>query len=204
MYCYYEGRRNVFGGCPCLRKVWYVHTYLHMFIHLHHFNKWGLWTLLLLLGDGKTHFINKKMKEANCHLTIAINEAFSMSRAIEEFKSIPFSSENVAIHFNFMLLPTKVKVMDKPMLILLYIRMSCIIHMYFWQDKDLQHQISVTVEAVKSFFFNMLFWGYVEDKTSGISFHFPWGQRWKLYIEVITIQCVHSVYRTLMWVFRQQ
>lgn len=74
----------------------------------------------MLLGDGKTHFIKKEMKEANCHLTIAINEAFSLSRAIEKLKSIPFSSENVAIHFNFMLLPTKVKVAVKPILILLY------------------------------------------------------------------------------------
>ena len=60
------------------------------------------------------------MKEAQFQLTIAINEAFCLSRTIEEFKSLPFSSENVAIHFNFMLLPTRVKVTVKQMLILLY------------------------------------------------------------------------------------
>ena len=46
------------------------------------------------------------------------------------------------------------------------------------------HQL---MSEVGWFFFNLLILGYVEDPTTGKSFHFPGGLSWALYIEVIHI-----------------
>ena len=40
------------------------------------------------------------------------------------------------------------------------------------------------MDEIGWFFFRMVLLGYVEDKTTGESFHFPPGPGWKLYIEV--------------------
>ena len=43
---------------------------------------------------------------------------------------------------------------------------------------------SELMEIVGWFFFDILMLGYVEDFTTGISFCFPKGLHWKVYIEV--------------------
>ena len=40
------------------------------------------------------------------------------------------------------------------------------------------------LEVVQWFFFSMLILGYVEDPTTGVSFLFPSGLEWRIYIEV--------------------
>ena len=59
-------------------------------------------------GNGKTHYINEKLKltTAESHrVTIAVNEAFATVSAIEKLCTLPENAENCAIFFNFTILP---------------------------------------------------------------------------------------------------
>ncbi len=75
-----------------------------------------MWTLLDIYsvngcgypGDGKTHYIKKKLKEAASSVTIAVNEAFSVASAIKKLQSIPMDSPDCAVFFNFTLIPPEV------------------------------------------------------------------------------------------------
>ena len=40
------------------------------------------------------------------------------------------------------------------------------------------------METISWFFFDLLFFGYVEDFNSGESFHLPGGLSWSIYVEV--------------------
>lgn len=59
------------------------------------------------IGDGKTHYIRKRLADSmvNHTLTIAVNEAFSVENVIKKLLSIPPGMVNCAIFFNFTLLP---------------------------------------------------------------------------------------------------
>ncbi len=59
------------------------------------------------LGNGKTHYINEKLKLADKEhqVTIAVNEAFSTVSAIEKLHSLPRNTKHCAIFFNFTILP---------------------------------------------------------------------------------------------------
>jgi hypothetical protein len=58
-------------------------------------------------GNGKTHYINEKLKTtAETHrVTIAVNEAFSTVNAIEKLCTLPRNAEKCTIFFNFTILP---------------------------------------------------------------------------------------------------
>lgn len=56
-------------------------------------------------GNGKTHYIKKQLAKCTEQITIAINEAFSLSNAISKLRSVSFSKDNVGIFFNFTVLP---------------------------------------------------------------------------------------------------
>lgn len=50
---------------------------------------------------------------------------------------------------------------------------------------DSQHHLyNQQMETVRSFFFSLLILGYVEDPVSGMSFQFPLGLSWIIFIEV--------------------
>ncbi len=61
--------------------------------------------LFVVSGDGKTHYIQKQLAQCPSHQTIAINEAFSPSKAIAKLRSLPLCQKNVGIFFNFTILP---------------------------------------------------------------------------------------------------
>ena len=59
---------------------------------------------------------------------------------------------------------------------------------------DSQHHLyNQQMETVRSFFFSLLILGYVEDPVSGMSFQFPLGLSWIIFIEVRMCAIVHVV-----------
>jgi len=66
-----------------------------------------------------------------------------------------------ALYFNFTLLPPGEQV-----------------------DKSEREHYHSLLETIGWFFFNLLLLGYIEDKTSGASFHIPAGLEWSVYAEV--------------------
>ena len=48
----------------------------------------------------------------------------------------------------------------------------------------MQELYNQRIEVVRWFFFSLLILGYVEDANCGISFQFPTGLSWKIYVEV--------------------
>ena len=60
-------------------------------------------------GDGKTHYIQRKMKSSlGRQLTIAINESFSPVSVIQQLRSLPMESSHNVLYFSFTLLPPSV------------------------------------------------------------------------------------------------
>ena len=60
-------------------------------------------------GDGKTHYIRRKMKSSQGRqLTIAINESFSAASVIQQLRSLPMESSHNVLYFSFTLLPPSV------------------------------------------------------------------------------------------------
>ena len=72
---------------------------------------------------------------------------------------------------------------------------SCALWNYFWYHNfvfqestpDITSPYHELMKEVGWFFFDLLVLGYVEDPSSGKSFHFPANLSWKLFIEVIAI-----------------
>ena len=62
------------------------------------------------IGDGKTHYIEKELQNAQAHLKIAVNEAFTPLGAIKKLTSeLPTDVPNCAVYFNFTMLPPGVR-----------------------------------------------------------------------------------------------
>ena len=59
----------------------------------------------LLLGDGKTFYIQKQLKKHGTpFVTIAVNEAFSVGSVIKKLRELP-QERNCSVYFNFTLIP---------------------------------------------------------------------------------------------------
>ena len=58
-----------------------------------------------MLGDGKTHYIEKQLASAPQCLKIAVNEAFTPLSAIKKLCALPTDVPHCAIYFNFTMLP---------------------------------------------------------------------------------------------------
>ena len=58
---------------------------------------------IYVLGDGKTHYIEKNQLVGN-HMIIAVNEAFSVLNTISKLRMLP-TDQNCTIHFNFTFIP---------------------------------------------------------------------------------------------------
>jgi len=64
---------------------------------------------LFLSGDGKTHYIRKKLQQLNKPgLVIAVNESFTPLNAILKLRKLPHDS-TCAIFFNFTIVPSLVR-----------------------------------------------------------------------------------------------
>ena len=57
------------------------------------------------VGNGKTHYIKKQMKDSSHSLTISVNEAFTPLNAIKKLRRLNPSQRNCAIFLNFTMLP---------------------------------------------------------------------------------------------------
>ena len=121
-------------------------------------------------GDGKTHYIRQQLAQSPAHLTIAVNEAFTPLNAINRLNTLPHNTSNCAVYFNFTLL------------------------MYHGVEQDKKESLypQKLMETIGWFFFNFLVLGYVEDQSTGTSFHLPGGQEWAIYIEVPSL---HHTYK---------
>ena len=62
----------------------------------------------IFVGIGKTHYIIQKLKAipTDHHVTIAVNETFSIASAIERLTLLPHDEEECAVFFNFTILPS--------------------------------------------------------------------------------------------------
>ena len=58
-------------------------------------------------GDGKSHYICKKMAGPNPSAVVTFDESFSVEEAIENLQSISLKA-NAVVYFNFTLLPANV------------------------------------------------------------------------------------------------
>ena len=122
-------------------------------------------------GDGKTHYIRQQLAQSPAHLTIAVNEAFTPLNAINSLNTLPHSTSNCAVFFNFTLM--------------------------LYQDEEESLCLPELVETIGWFFFNLLVLGYVEDPSTGASFRFPGGQKWAIYIEVPSLDHTYNPERSL-------
>ena len=59
------------------------------------------------LGDGKSHYICKKMAGPNPSAVVTFDESFSIEEAIENLQSLSLKT-NAVVYFNFTLLPANV------------------------------------------------------------------------------------------------
>ena len=64
---------------------------------------------LPLLGDGKTHYIERQLAECPAQLKIAVNEAFTPLSAIKKLCQLPTETPGCGVFFNFTLLPPGVR-----------------------------------------------------------------------------------------------
>ena len=92
-----------------LGVVWEVHSLLVVSVY------WSVIAYSVPVcstsGDGKTHYIRKKMKSSRGQqLTVAINESFSAVSVIQQLRSLPVASNNV-LYFSFTLLPPSVSLL---------------------------------------------------------------------------------------------
>lgn len=62
-------------------------------------------SIVLLIGDGKTHYIESQLKHCPRHLKIAVNEAFTPLGAIMKLLTLPSDVKGCAVFFNFTMLP---------------------------------------------------------------------------------------------------
>ena len=62
------------------------------------------------IGNGKTHYIKKRLEECAEQITIAVNEGFTPLKAINKLRSLPLYKINVGLFFNFTLLPPGVSI----------------------------------------------------------------------------------------------
>ena len=115
-----------------------------------------------LEGDGKSHYIRKRIKPYHYNIVIPINEAFSVPAVIEKMNhTIPLDID-VCIYFNFTI--TCQKGSDK-------------------KSKDYL-EYEELMRRVNWFFFDLLVLNYVSDSSSSLIFRVPSGLHWKLFIEV--------------------
>ena len=115
-----------------------------------------------LEGDGKSHYIRKRIKPYQYNIVIPINEAFSVPAVIEKMNhSIPLDID-VCLYFNFTI--TCQKEPNK-------------------KSKDYQ-EYEELMKRVNWFFFDLLVLNYVSDSSSSLIFRVPSGLYWKLFIEV--------------------
>ena len=70
---------------------------------------------LTILGDGKTYYIKNQLSQCENFITIAINEAFTPSKAISKLRSLPLYQNKVGIFFNFTILPPGVSTLLRPL-----------------------------------------------------------------------------------------
>lgn len=60
------------------------------------------------VGNGKTHYIKKKLASCVEQVNIAVNEGFTPLRAINKLRSLSPFEKNVGLFFNFTILPPDV------------------------------------------------------------------------------------------------
>ena len=60
------------------------------------------------------------------------------------------------------------------------------------QDEIEKKKAAELIEEIGWFFYHFLVLGYVEDPVTGISFRFPGGQQWAIYIEVPSLDHEHK------------
>ena len=59
---------------------------------------------MIIIGNGKTHYIKKQLNNCSEQITIAINEAFTPLNTIKRLRSLPLHMKNVGLFFNFTIL----------------------------------------------------------------------------------------------------
>lgn len=58
-----------------------------------------------MAGDGKTHYIKRKLNFCSACCSISVNESFTPIGAIKKLRQLPTNQPNCAVFFNFTLLP---------------------------------------------------------------------------------------------------
>ena len=145
-------------------------------------------------GNGKTHYIKKQLAKCSQEITIAVNEGFSTLKAITKLRHSLLYKKNVGIFFNFTILPPGVSVSNK---LVLYHVYGISKEMATESEKDHHQEL---MKVISWFFFDLLLLGYVEDKSTGLSFRLPRGLEWAIYVEVYCkyIHCCFSKSHSLL------
>jgi hypothetical protein len=136
-------------------------------------------------GCGKSHQIHLEVEGKCPHFVeIAVNEAFCIQDAIMKLRTLP-KVEHCAIIFNFTMTSPHVIVGKKgkgqQSLEATTEQTEYTADSF---DVAMQELYNQRIEGVRWFFFSLLILGYVEEANCGMSFQFPTGLSWRIYVEV--------------------
>lgn len=123
----------------------------------------GLETVELVYGgagDGKSHYIRKNLKQSSTVCTIAIHEAFSEAKVIEKLKKDNAS----CLFFNVTLFPAHAP------------------------GEDTYHEYHDVLMKFNWFLFKLFGLGFVHDEISGNSLRIRSCCKWRVYVEVPSLQ----------------
>jgi hypothetical protein len=117
-------------------------------------------------GSGKSEYIKRELEKTGLpYVVIAVDESFSVDRAIQKLRTLDNYEEQNAIYFNFtMVFPTDA----------------------VGEVENRKYQIML--EKLQWFFTNLLFLTYIEDFHTGLSFAFPQKTKWPVFIEVPSLR----------------
>ena len=73
-------------------------------------NMYNLYMLIVCVtqGNGKSFYIEKQLLQRTENLTISVNEAFSLFKAVTKLRTLPLHQRDIGIYFNFTILPLDV------------------------------------------------------------------------------------------------
>ena len=68
------------------------------------YNHYMLLLYVTQLGNGKSFHIEKQLLQCTEKLTISVNEAFTLFKAVTKLRTLPLHQHDVGIYFNFTIL----------------------------------------------------------------------------------------------------
>ena len=63
---------------------------------------------VIQLGNGKSFYIKKQLLQCTEKLTISVNEAFTLFKAVTKLRTLPLHQCDIGIYFNFTIFPLDV------------------------------------------------------------------------------------------------